>query len=665
MKQALPPEGFRWMAAAVIAALLPVLSGFPSWFTAVLLAVAALGVALGLRQIKLPSWLRLALTLLLAGAAASSAGFAPSQSAGAALLAAMLSLKLLETHTLRDGRSACSFALFAIIAGFLQDQGPLTLLLALFATIVVIVALAWLAQHEFPEQHADAKIPVLRRVRHGAALLALSLPFALIAFFLFPRFPNPLWGAPNSASDARTGLSSELAPGDIVQLLIDDSPALRVSFEGDAPPRQAMYWRGPVMGRFDGRKWSSWDGDMFAPAAPLSDTGATFAYEVMQEPASHSYLLALDIAIAPPERSRAGHGRTLYARPSSGVRRFHAESATRYVLEPQLSDDTRRRHTSLPPESNPRTARMVAQWQAENADPQAVIQRALALFNAEFTYTLSPPGLAGRDGVDDFLFNTKAGFCEHFASAFAVLMRQAGIPARVVTGYQGGELNTLGNYWLVRQSDAHAWTEVWLQDRGWVRIDPTAAIAPARIEQGRAGVWLEAPAFARFGRPLLQAFDVLRRGWNDFVLDFDLQRQRDLLRRLGLDWSDWRHIGAVLGIGIALALALTFALLLRGASIGRTPLDAAWNRFLTALAQRGARKQPAETATAFARRLGETLPPADAAAAVVLIDRYVAHAYAPQHDAATGERELIHALRRFRLARTPSPTRTSPHEPHA
>ena len=662
MKQSLSPEGFRWIAAAVVSALLPVLPGFPAWFAIALLAAAALGIGLGLRQMKLPAWLRLMLTLLLAGAAAASAAFTASQAAGAALLAAMLALKLLETHTLRDGRSACSFALFAIIAGFLQDQGPQTLLLAVFAAIIVIVALGWLAQHEFPEQPTDEKIPALRRVRHGAALMALSLPFAMIAFFLFPRFPNPLWGAPNAASEARTGLSNELSPGDIVELLIDDSPALRVSFQGDAPPKQAMYWRGPVMGRFDGRKWSSWDGDMATPAAPLSNPEATFAYEVMQEPASHNFLLAMDIAIAPPERSRAGYGRTLYARASNSVRRFHAESATRYVLEPAISNDMRRRHTALPPEANPRAAQMVAQWQSGNPDPQALIQRALALFNAEFTYTLSPPELAGRNSVDDFLFNTKAGFCEHFASAFAVLMRHADIPARVITGYQGGELNTLGNYWLVRQSDAHAWTEVWLQGKGWMRVDPTAAVAPERIERGRGDLGPEPSALARFGRPLLQALDVLRRGWNDFVLDFNVQRQRDLLRRLGLDWSDWRHIGAALGIGIALALALTFVLLMRGVSIIRqTPLEAAWSRFLAVLARRGMHKQPAETATDFARRLDASLTPADADAATALIDRYVMHAYAPQHDAAASEHELIQALRRFRLAhKTPPSTRTSP-----
>lgn len=648
------------MAAAVIAALLPVLPGFTPWFTAALLAVAAFGVALGLRQVRLPALLRLMLTLLMAGAAAASTGFTASQAAGSALLAAMLALKLMETHTLRDGRSACSFALFAIIAGFLQDQGPQTLLLALIATIVVIVALAWLAQHEFPEQQSDPKLPVLRQVRGAASLLALSLPFAMIAFFLFPRFPNPLWGAPNAAGDARTGLSSELAPGDIVQLLIDDSPALRVSFEGNAPPKQAMYWRGPVMSRFDGRKWSIRDGDMFTEPALLADAEALFAYEVMQEPASHNFLLALDIAIAAPERSRAGHGRTLYSRPSSSVRRFVTESATRYVLEPQLSEDMRRRHTSLPPDSNPRAARLAAQWRSENPDPQAIIQRALKLFNAEFSYTLTPPELAGRDGVDDFLFNTRAGFCEHFASAFAVLMRHAGIPSRVVTGYQGGELNTLGNYWLVRQSDAHAWTEVWLQDRGWVRVDPTAAIAPARIEQGQAGVGREPSSFVQFGRPLWQALDVLRRGWNDFVLDFNLERQRDLLQRLGLDWNDWRHIGIVLGGGIVLALAITFALLLRGTSLRRTPLEDAWQRFLAGLARRGARKHPAETATCFARRLGETLAPVDANAAAALIDRYVAHTYAPHHEAAAGERDLIRALRRFRISRTQPPQGHSP-----
>ncbi len=672
----MPRAGFCWSAASVIAALLPVLSVFPGWFAGLLLAIAALGTWLGIRRVKLPQWLRLGLTAMLAAAAMASAGFTPGQSAGAALLAAMLSLKLLETTTLRDGRSACSFALFAIIAGFLQDQGPRTLMLALMAAIVITAALGWLAAHETPEQIAlerddlekQALDPiatnnpftrhiVTRQLKNSRALLALSLPLAFAAFFLFPRFPSPLWGSPNGADSARVGLSDDVEPGDFVELLLDGSPALRVTFDGPVPPRSAMYWRGPVMSQFDGRKWSRWEGDAFAQPAALEHADDFVSYEVTQEPASHSFLLALDIATQAPEGARASQGRTLNTRPSNNLRRFRATSALRYALEPQLDESHRRHATATPPDSNPRTRQLIGQWRTENPAPEALILRALTLFNAQFSYSLSPPPLAGRDRIDDFLFNTKTGYCEHFASAFAAMMRMSNIPARVVTGYQGGEFNPMGNYWLVRQSDAHAWTEVWLQDRGWVRVDPTAAIAPDRIEQGQSAVAREPSAFFRYGRPLLQAMDYLHRGWNDFILDFDAQRQRDLLRRLGMDWSDWRQIGLALGTGIALALILTFALLLRGARTASTPLASAWNRFLARLAKHGAQKRMDETATAFARRLPESLAPEDANAAVALIDRYTALAYAPHHDAATMMRELIRALRRFRTRHTQPSTK--------
>jgi len=663
-KQALAREGFCWCAAAVVSALLPVLPVFPTWFAILLVAVAALGVWLGITRVRMPPWLRLVLTAMLAVAALASAGLKPDQSAGSALLAAMLSLKLLETSTLRDGRSACSFALFAIIAGFLQDQGPSTLLLALIAAIMVTSALGWLARHEYPEQVAaepkQGKTPIARHLRHGAALLALSLPLAIAAFFLFPRFPAPLWGSPNGPTSSRSGLSDDMEPGDFRELLLDGSPALRVVFDGPAPPKSAMYWRGPVMTRFDGSKWSHWDGDAFAQPAPVVETGNSVSYEVMQEPSSHRYLLALDLVTEAPENSRTGYSHTLYTRPSDKLHRFRAVSATRYVLEPELDAEKRRHSTATPRESNPRTRQLVSQWRTENPEPEALIQRALTLFNQQFSYSLAPPTLAGSHRIDDFLFNTKIGYCEHFASAFATMMRMANVPARVVTGYQGGEWNPIGNYWLVRQSDAHAWTEVWLQGRGWVRVDPTAAIAPERIEQGLGALGYESSVLMRYGRPLLQAVDFLRRGWNEFVLDFDAQRQRDLLRRLGLDWNDWRQVGLLLGSGIALALLATFALLLRGAQSAQTPLEAAWNRFLARLSRHGAIKRPDETATAFARRLPGLLAPSDAEAAVTLIDRYVACFYAAQGDTETDERALIRALRRFRVEHAKPPTETSP-----
>lgn len=598
---------FFWVAAAVLSALLPVLPGFPIWLGILLAVVALLGIGLNLRGVHLPPILRLPLILGMAAAAVAGSGFSVSQETGAALLAAMLASKLLETGSVRDGRSACSFALFAVMAGFLRDQGPLTLLLALLACTLIVAALARLARLQLP-----GTPPVQRTVPTVLAslrLLAISLPFAFVVFLLFPRFPEPLWGAPGPEERGRSGLSNDMSPGDIVEMLLDDSPALRVTFEGDPPPRNAMYWRGPVLTAFDGRRWTRWEGASFTPPAELETRAEPLFHEVMQEPTAYRYLIGLDVPVAIPDEGRMGSDRTVYTRRlSQTVRRFRIGSAVDYVFQPELPQAARRHYLSLPDGYNPRTRTLMAGWQAEDARPEVLIQRALALFNAQFTYSLTPPPLA-RDSVDDFLFATREGYCEHFASAFAVMMRSAGIPARVVTGYQGGSHNRVGDYWLIRNSDAHAWTEVWLAGRGWVRVDPTSAVAPERIRDGISGIVPPPGALSRFGQPLWDTLDALRRGWNFLIVDFNAVRQRELLARLGLDPQDWRQVGMVLAIGIALALALSFALLWRGGRRRESdPLQAAWIALTTRLAAAGVAKHPEESAGTFLQRAQHLLP---------------------------------------------------------
>jgi len=638
---------FLWIAAAVLAALLPVLPGFPVWFAALLLAIMSLGVGFGLRRRRLPVLLRLLLTLTTAVAAIFASGFSVSQDAGAALLAAMLASKLLETGSVRDGRSACSFSLFAVMAGFLRDQGPWTLLLALAASLLILTALNRLARVELPGT-APPATPPARALGASVRLLAISLPFAAVCFFLFPRFPEPLWGSPGPGERARTGLSNEMSPGDIVEMLLDDSPALRVTFEGEAPPRNAMYWRGPVLSDFDGRRWSRWSGDGQGPESVLETQAPVLFHEVMQEPTSYRYLIGLDVPAVAPEGARIGPDRTVHAaRPSRSVRQFRIGSAVRYRLEPELSGFARQRLLNLPERYNPQTAQMMAQWKAEDARPEALIQRALMLFNESFVYSLTPPPLA-RDSVDDFLFATREGYCEHFASAFAVMMRNAGIPARVITGYQGGVFNRIGDYWLVRNSDAHAWTEVWLDGRGWVRVDPTAAVAPERIQTGLAGIIPPPGALSRFGEPLWDALDALRRGWNFVIVDFNATRQRELLRRLGLDMDDWRQLGVALIAAIALALALSFAMLWRsGPASASDPLLAAWQRLCRRLGAVGIGKRPMETPDDFIARAIAALPE-DAARLRSLSSRYVAQRYAGASLDAAEVRALIRELKQFR-----------------
>lgn len=640
---------FSHVAAGVAAALLPVLPGFPLWLSILLLGLTAFGTWLGLRRLTLPAPLRLLLTLGMALAAVFGSGLGMSQQTGAALLAAMLASKLLETRSVRDGRSASSFALFSIMAGFLHDQGPLTLLLALLAAIILMTTLQRLAR-----VHVPGPLPALPRPGPALAasvrLLAVSLPFAFAAFFLFPRFPNPLWGAPAPDNQARSGLSSEMSPGDIAQMLLDDSPALRVTFEGTPPPPQAMYWRGPVLSDFDGRRWSRRSSDTFSPAAPLRHQGAVLYHEVMLEPDSAPGLdlIGLDVPLEIPQDTHLNAQRSLLAqRPSSQVRRYRLGSALEHVFQAELSDMNRQRNLRLPQGYNPRTATLMASWQATDPAPEALIRRALELFHQEFSYTLTPAPLA-RDSVDDFLFGTRAGYCEHFASAFVVMMRQAGIPARVVTGYQGGTHNRIGDYWLIRNSDAHAWSEVWLEGRGWVRVDPTSAVAPERIQQGLGGIVPVAEGVWHWGQPLWDMADALRRGWNFVIVEFDAERQRRLLSRLGLNISDWRQIGLALLLGIALAIGLSFALLWRGATRPASDrLLVAWQGFSARLARIGIEKQRGETALAFARRAAQALPE-HADAILALTQGYIMQRYAQAGPDAHATALLIKQLRRFR-----------------
>ena len=450
---------------------------------------------------------------------------------------------------------------------------------------------------------------------------------------------------------SRTGLSDDMAPGDIAQLYIDDSPVLRVQFEGTPPPQNEMYWRGPVLSLFDGRRWTR-SGFLSnnLPASRLVPLGPPVRYRVEQEPTDRRYLIALDIPATTPERAFIGLDHMLYRRRAQTLlTAYEVTSYTRYQLEPELLQTFRQTYTRLPVSFNPRTLALVRQWESEGARGEALIGRALQWFNREFTYTLSP-SLLGRDSVDDFLFNTKAGYCEHFSSAFVVMMRAGGLPARVVTGYQGGRPNQIDDYWVVRQSDAHAWAEVWLDGRGWVRIDPTSAVAPERIERGTESLEPES-AWRSFTRPFIDVGDFVRRGWNELVLGFDAARQRALLQRMGVDNSSVPQLGLVLGAGMALGLGLTLWLLLRRPPDARDRLGRAYARFLARLARAGVAKPPHEGPLDFAQRAAQAVPQA-AGNVLALSHRYMRHRYARLVPGTGEEENLCADLRRFRVPRT-------------
>ncbi|HET8940995.1 MAG TPA: transglutaminaseTgpA domain-containing protein, partial [Rudaea sp.] len=340
------------------------------------------------------------------------------------------------------------------------------------------------------------------------------------------------------------------------------------------------------------------DGDLQVLGPPVS-------YSVSLEPTQRRWLFALDMPVAAPAQAVRGADMTLVSRTSvDKLRRYTVTSTTHYRLDQTLDATHRFLALRLPQGFDPRTRELSQQWRNRYHSDDAVIQAALAMFHKDFFYTLNAP-LLGRDSVDDFLFDTRRGFCEHFASAFTFLMRAAGIPARVVTGYQGGYYNTTGGYLVVRQSDAHAWSEVWLGGRGWVRVDPTAAVSPQRVEFGaRAAAGASAPWYqANWLQAMRNQFDVVNRFWNNAIVQFDALRQRSLLTPFGIERADYSLLVGILIGSSTLLLALFAWWVLRTPRERRDRLDAAYARLCTKLARIGAVRAANEGPQAFSQRL--------------------------------------------------------------
>ncbi|MCO7462990.1 transglutaminase TgpA family protein [Stenotrophomonas geniculata] len=594
-----------WTLACAALALLPLLLQLPPLLAVVIAIAAILTAALSWRRV-LPMPIRLLLVLGMLAAIVWQMGMVrPGRDTGCALLAAMLAIKSSELRSLRDARSLLGFALFAPFAAFLLDQGPLTTTLAALAGVGALLALQRLAQDE---GHAG-RLPLRGQLRSVGRLLAIGLPLALASFWLFPRLATPLWGVPERAVGT-PGLSDSMEPGQWLDLMADDTPALRVQFFGAVPEPTQRYWRGPVLTAFDGRRWTRDRASARRPAAVVVAGVQGWDYQIDYEPTDRRQLVALDLP------SRAPAGSTLDAdmslsseRSLASLSRWRLHSAPPQHFESTLSPYLRRATLQLPAGFNPRTATLAQQWRQDaGGDDEAIVRRALQWITTDFSYTLETPP-AGRDPVDEFLFGYKAGFCEHFSAAFVVLMRGAGVPARVVTGFAGGTRNRLGDYWIVRRMDAHAWAEVWLPQRGWVRVDPTAAVAPERIldtldDRLQAGT--DSPLQQRWLQ-LGQMGDWLRRGWNDLVLSFDARRQQQLLKPLGLDDLGPAQLIAGFVTAALMALAWMAWLLARGER-ERDPLLRAWHRLGRRYARLGLAREPHETAQDWARRVHARRP---------------------------------------------------------
>jgi transglutaminase-like putative cysteine protease len=620
------------------------------WCLPLLVLASALHFRATLRGQALPGGMaRLGLALILTAGVLASFRTLNGLAAGATLLAAMTAAKLFEARAIRDWYVIVGATLFLLLAACLDRQ-------QLWRLPLYAVSL-WLSAAALRGLNGGTAQPAPTLLRDSGRQLLYALPLAIVFFLFFPRLPGAFWSLSGDDS-AITGLADQMSPGSLARLTESDEPALRARFDGALPPAPERYWRGPVLHDFDGFSWRRHRG---LPAGPdaAQFRGTAYRYSLTLEPNSHRTVVALELAdpAGAPFAEFTDDFQLISHRPLTQRQSFEFISYPHALRGGELSAEARRVDLVLPADRNPRSRALALRLRAAAPDDAAFVRSVLNYLRAGgFVYTLTPQ-LLGRDSVDDLLFRTRQGFCGHYASAFVDLMRAGGVPARVVTGYLGGAWNPIGGYLLVRQADAHAWAEVWLSGRGWVRADPTAMVAPERLNRellqfgagagesgfrlGGASQWMTA---------LLQSWDALNAWWQDDVVGFNFARQLNLADWLGFGDRDWQTLAIALGAGMS-AWLLWIAWSLRRLARASRPdaLERAWRRIDRRARRAGYPRAPPEGVLDYCERLARTHP---AAAAVLapLARRYALLRYGP--DAPAAElREFQRAAWRFRFPR--------------
>lgn len=613
-------QPLAWAAVALAGGTLLHIDRTPFWASAAVAVCIAWRLLAARGVVPLPrAPARLLLALILVVAVYLRFRTLNGLSAGTVLLIAMGAIKLFETRSARDRGIVIGVSLFLLLAACLDRQS--------LPRMPLYLAQAWLCCAALAVNSHEAQ-GVTRRtalVLSGRSLL-LAVPLALMLFVFFPRVAGSFWSLPQ-LSQAVTGLSDTMSPGSISSLTESSDTAFRVSFDDKAPAPEQRYWRGPVLHDFDGYTWSRAHGSFYRQEK-LEYLGTPYNYRITLEPHAHRWWFALDtVRSSPDPKVFLTYDHQLLANePVDKQTRYEAVSYTQTRSADPLSSLAHRYDTALPAHRNPRTLELARAMREQAGTDAGFIRAVLALFAGHgFEYTLTPPRL-NYDSVDDFLFNTHQGFCGHYASAFVTLMRAGGIPARVVTGYQGGEWNPIGGFYTIRQSDAHAWAEVWLDGRGWTRVDPTAVVAPERLRRGiydllpNAG---SAPQRLVHGLAWLararQSWDALNAWWDENVLRFDFAKQLDLLRLLGVGDPDWRQLGWALASGLILWLAwVAWHISRRGRPASPDRLALAYGKLCRKLARSGVPREGWQGPMAYADALARRRPEVAAAARPLL-----------------------------------------------
>ena len=658
----IPRISLTWLLVAQVLVIIPHLPHLPLWIIALWLGSAAWRIQIFRMRARYPNaWVKGGLMLAAALGVLLSRGSLVGLDAGVVLLVAAFVLKLLEMRTRRDALVLIFLGFFVVVTAYLFDDSMLMAFYSLLPVTALLAALIGLQQSSLAAQPWPT-------ARLAGGLMVQALPVMLLLFVFFPRM-GPLWSLPVPNDKATTGLSDSMTPADIADLSRSAALAFRASFNGATPPRSELYWRALTLDRFDGRRWSQSNYAELGPAAQWQKQGEALSYSIVMQPSAQRWLFALDVAQTSLEQTRQMSDFRLQRRqPVDRSLIYQVTSWPQALREPQATRETLRRALQLPDHGEPRSRAWAAQLKREYPQPEQLVQALLGHFNREpFAYTLRPPAL-GQNNIDDFLFETRSGFCAHYAGAMTYVLRAAGIPARVVAGYQGGEYNPAGNYVQVRQFDAHAWVEYWQAGQGWVSVDPTFQVAPERIDMGLeetlAGEesFLEDSPFSPLRyrnlswlNELRLTWDNLNYGWQRWVLGYQSQQQLEFLQRwLGRVDAQSLVIGLV--GGGALLLGLLALWLFKPWQRERDVQQRLFRRFESLLARHGVPRMPGEGPRDYAARAARQMP----AQAQVIIDfaaAFEAQRYAGQEPSALQLRQHLKALRRalpWRLTRLES-----------
>ena len=647
--RSIPRRPLLWLAAALLFTLPPMFASLVSWVPCLFLLALAIEFWMEPRGYRLRfATLKLMLAALALFAIFASYGSLKGVEPAVSLLVVLMSLKILEAQTAREFQVMVLIGWVLCLCGFFLSQNFAIALCLLTAFALLLVALIQFHRGSSP----GAFWPPLGT---AGKLLAQAAPLVVLLFLLFPRLNSGFRLEFRDLRSASTGFSDRISPGSIAALANSSEIAFRAEFpDSKTPPLGPMYWRGAVMWHCDGMEWRA----QYAPASISRSTrqiprGNTIRQRIMLAAHGARWMFALDRPFQIPPGAVLARGDYLWSpQPIRKPRRYEVVSSPE-VAAKQLTPNERREALDLPSSISPAVRQLTQSWTAQNFTPRAIINSALQFFRTQgFRYSLTP-GEYRKNDLEQFLFHRRVGFCEHYAASFATLMRLAGIPARVVVGYLGGEYNDLGHFFLVRQADTHAWCEVWISDSGWTRVDPTSVVAPGRasldlnsflergiasgqVESRRSAFLTQLTRLAIFNNVRL-AWETLSYEWDTRLLAFDADVQEVFLGSIGLaNQGPFVLIVEILGLVVAL-LAIYFGWMRLRTRLRADRVKALYERFCRKAARLGVRRDPWEGPSDFSRRAAQLLP--DESERIRQISNaYIALRYAPEPGAITLDR---------------------------